>query len=116
MVLAFPSNDYHQEKETDAEILEYVQTHFPEVHFPIYSKSPLKSNVVFQLCERQTGESPQWNFHKYLVNSEGKAVKSFGHRVSPEEMEEDIVKLLDANDSVKFDDDHLKQKVVPRTS
>ena len=64
----------------------------------------------------QTGESPHRNFHKYLVNSEGKAVKSYGHRVSTEEMEEDIVKLLDTNDSVKFDDDHLKQKVVPRTS
>lgn len=48
-VLAFPSNDFHQETGTDEEILEYVNEHFPEVHFPIFSKSPLSSNMVFQV-------------------------------------------------------------------
>ncbi len=48
-MLAFPSNDFHQETGTDEEILEYVNEHFPEVHFPIFSKSPLSSNMVFQV-------------------------------------------------------------------
>eukprot|EP00804_Cyclotella_cryptica_P006179 CCRYP_015266-RA/>CCRYP_015266-RA protein AED:0.47 eAED:0.47 QI:0/-1/0/1/-1/1/1/0/124 len=97
-VLAFPSNDFHQEKETDGEILEYVQENFPQVSFPIFSRSPLASNVVFQLCQRHTGEALGWNFHKYLVNGEGRAVKSYGHRVAPLEIEEDIVKLLEENE------------------
>ena len=101
VVLAFPSNDYHQEKESDAEILDYVHTNFPEVAFPIFSKSVLKSNVVFKVCELHTGESPEWNFHKYLVDGKGKAVKSYGHRISPFEMEEDIVKLLEDNEDEK---------------
>lgn len=55
-VLAFPSNDFHQEKETNEEILEYVQTNFPEVKFPLFSRAPLASNMVFQLCQKHTGE------------------------------------------------------------
>ena len=94
VVLAFPSNDYHQEKETDREILDYVQTNFPQVTFPIFAKSDLGSNAVFRMCQRHTGEEPEWNFHKYLVNGEGRAVQSFGHRVNPLEIEDDIVKLI----------------------
>ncbi|KAL3779201.1 hypothetical protein ACHAWO_008107 [Cyclotella atomus] len=69
VVLAFPSNDYHQEKETDSEILE---------------GKPEKSR--------------SGNFHKYLVQWEGRAVKGFGHRVGALEMEEDIVELLEENE------------------
>lgn len=99
-MLAFPSNDFHQEKDTDAEILEYVRTNFPEVSFPLFRRSPLSTNTVFQLCERHTGEAPGWNFHKYLVDGEGRAVKSFGHRVSPLEMEVDIAiaRMLEENE------------------
>ncbi|KAL7475991.1 hypothetical protein ACHAW6_001882 [Cyclotella cf. meneghiniana] len=98
-VLAFPSNDFHQEKDTDKEILEYVREQFPQVSFPIFSRSPLESNVVFQLCRRHTGETPGWNFHKYLVDGEGRAVKSYGHKVQPLQIEEDIVRLLEENEA-----------------
>ncbi len=60
-VLAFPSNDFHQEKETNEEILDYVNTNFPEVNFPIFSRSSLVTNSVFQLCKSHTGESVEWN-------------------------------------------------------
>lgn len=101
-VLAFPSNDFHQEKETDEEILEYVRTNFPEVHFPIFSRAPLASNMVFQLCQKHTDEEVKWNFHKYLVNGQGHAVKSYSHRVQPMEIEADIVSLLAENDQQKI--------------
>lgn len=97
--MAFPSNDFHQEKETNEEILEYVRSNFPEVTFPLFSRAPLASNVVFQLCEKHTGESVAWNFHKYLVDGEGRAVKSYGHRVQPMDMEGDIVRLLEENEA-----------------
>lgn len=93
-VLAFPSNDFHQEKETNEEILSYVQTNFPEVTFPLFSRAPLSSNMVFQLCQKQTQSKVEWNFHKFLVDGDGKCVKSYGHRVQPMDIEEDIVRLI----------------------
>lgn len=101
-MLAFPSNDFNQEKDTDAEILEYVQENFPEVDFPIFSRAPLASNMVFQLCQKHTNEKVEWNFHKYLVNGEGRAVKSYGHRVQPIDIEEDILHLLNENEHQKI--------------
>lgn len=106
-VLAFPSNDFHQETGTDEEILNYVLAHFPQVNFPLFSKSPLQSNMVFQLAQKHTGEGVEWNFHKYLVDGQGHAVKSYGHRVQPYEIEEDIVSLLESND--------VKKMQVPQT-
>jgi len=94
-VLAFPSNDFHQEKDTNEEILSYVNENFPEVTFPLFSRAPLKTNMVFQLCEKQTMEKVEWNFHKYLVDGKGRAVKSYGHRIQPIDIEEEIVRLLD---------------------
>ncbi|EJK46742.1 hypothetical protein THAOC_34576 [Thalassiosira oceanica] len=82
-VLAFPSNDFNQEKDTNAEILQYVNDHFPEVKFPIFSRGSLADSEVFKLCKEMTGESVRWNFHKYLVNGKGEAVKSYGHRIQP---------------------------------
>jgi len=44
-----------------------------------------------------------FNFsHKYLVNGEGRAVKSFGHRVQPLDIEDDIIALLDENEQLKM--------------
>jgi glutathione peroxidase len=60
-VLAFPTNDFQQEKETNEEILDYVTSNFPEVHYPLFSKAPLATNMVFQLCQKQTYVSPTWN-------------------------------------------------------
>lgn len=97
-MLAFPSNDFHQEKDTDAEILEYVRANFPQATFPLFARAPLDSNAVFRLCERHTGEAAAWNFHKYLVDGQGRAVKSFGHRTPPMAIEEDILKLLHENE------------------
>lgn len=97
-VLAFPSNDFNQEKETDAEILDYVRTTFPEVAFPLFSRAPLASHAVFRLCEKHTREGVAWNFHKYLVDGAGRAVKSYGHRVQPMDIEEDILALLHENE------------------
>lgn len=101
-VLAFPSNDFHQEKETNAEILNYVTTHFPEVHFPIFARAPLATNMVFQLCQKHTHQGVEWNFHKYLVNGQGHAIKSYHHNVQPMAIEKDIIAILDENEKQKM--------------
>jgi glutathione peroxidase len=33
--------------------------------------------------EKATGKSPQWNFHKYLIDRTGRAVASFPSNVEP---------------------------------
>lgn len=48
------------------------------------------------------GEKPEWNFHKYLVDGQGRAVKSYGHRVQPMDIENDIIALLAENDKQKL--------------
>lgn len=101
-MLAFPSNDFHQEKDTNEEILDYVKTNFPEVHFPIFSRAPLATNMVFKLCQKHTHEEVKWNFHKYLINGQGRAIKSYGHRVPPMDIEKDIVALLEENEKQKM--------------
>ena len=101
-MLAFPSNEFNQELDTNAEILQYVNDHFPEVKFPIFSRGSLADSEVFKLCKEMTGESVRWNFHKYLVNGKGEAVKSYGHRIQPMAIEEDIVALLEESDGVRL--------------
>ena len=96
-MLAFPSNDFHQEKDTNEDILSYVHENFPEVTFPLFSRAPLKTNMVFQLCEQQTHEK---------VDGTGRAVKSYGHRVQPIDIEEDIVRLLDNREMMQVPQTH----------
>jgi glutathione peroxidase-family protein len=40
--------------------------------------------------------------HKYLVNGQGRAIKSYGHRVPPMQIEKDIVVLLEENEKQKM--------------
>ncbi len=40
--------------------------------------------------------------HKYLVNGKGRAIKSYGHRVPPMQIEKDIVALLEENEKQKM--------------
>lgn len=101
-VLAFPSNDFNQEKDTNEEILDYVQTNFPEVRFPIFSRGSLADNAIFRMCTEMTGDKVEWNFHKFLINGKGEAVKSYGHRVQPMDIEDDILSLLLKNEKEKM--------------
>jgi len=101
-VLAFPSNDFNQEKDTDEEILDYVRSNFPEVKFPIFSRGSLADNTVFRMCAEMTGDAVKWNFHKYLINGKGEAVKSYGHRVQPMDIEDDIRRTLATNEKEKL--------------
>ena len=39
-------------------------------------------------------ESIKWNFTKFLINKDGEVIKRFGSTTKPEEIEEDIQKLL----------------------
>jgi glutathione peroxidase len=90
VVLGFPSNDFGgQEPGTNKEIAEFCRLTYG-VEFPMFEKASVKSvktNPLFAELVARTGQSPQWNFHKYLVDREGKRVSSFGTRVEPDNRE-----------------------------
>ena len=87
VVVGFPSNDFGgQEPGSNKEIAEFCRLTYG-VEFPMFEKSSvtsIKTNPLYAELLARTGQSPQWNFHKYLVDRDGKQVTSFGTRVEPD--------------------------------
>ena len=85
-VLGFPSNDFMgQEPGSEAQIREFCTLTYG-VKFPMFEKVQVKGRGATPLYRRlraETGESPGWNFHKYLVDREGRVVGSYGSKVKP---------------------------------
>jgi len=95
-VLAFPSNDFHQELGSNEEIMEFWRQEFPEATFPIFAESSLQDNPIYQrLREQLPNEHVKHNFFKYLVNRDGIAVKLFTKKQDPLSLEPEICELLD---------------------
>ncbi len=58
------------------------------VKFPMFAKSSVKGkdmNPLFSALSKASGKSPGWNFHKYLIDKEGKLVANYGSSVSPDD-------------------------------
>ncbi|SFD90572.1 glutathione peroxidase [Paracidovorax konjaci] len=86
-VLGFPSNDFAQETGSNAQIADFCSNTFG-VRFPMFAKSTVKgpgASPFYRELAAQSGESPQWNFHKYLVDRQGRVVASFGSSVAPDD-------------------------------
>ena len=87
VVLGFPSNDFGaQEPGSNAQIAAFCHNTF-KVKFPMFAKSSVKgaaSNPVFAHLAKVSGQTPSWNFHKYLVSRDGMVVRSFGSAVAPD--------------------------------
>jgi glutathione peroxidase len=86
VVVGFPSNDFgKQEPGSNQEIAEFCRLTYG-VQFPMYEKSSvtdLKSNPLFADLAARTGKTPQWNFHKYVIDRSGAPVASFTSQVEP---------------------------------
>ena len=87
VVVGFPSNDFGgKEPGSNKEIAEFCRLTYG-VEFPMFEKSSvtsIKTNPLYAELLARTGQSPKWNFHKYLVDRDGKQVTSFGTRVEPD--------------------------------
>jgi glutathione peroxidase len=88
IVLGFPANDFGgQEPGSNREIARFCEINYG-VSFPMFAKSQVRSdkaNPFFAALGAKTGERPQWNFHKYLIDRSGREVMSFGTRVTPDD-------------------------------
>ncbi len=89
-VLGFPSNDFlGQEPGTEQQIQEFCTLTYG-VKFPMFEKVSVIGSgktTLYQRLADATGESPAWNFHKYLVDRDGRVVASFGSRTKPDDPE-----------------------------
>lgn len=88
VVVGFPSNDFGgQEPGSNQEIAEFCRLTYG-VEFPMFEKSSvtsLKTNPLYATLLARTGQAPQWNFHKYLVDRNGNRVESFGTKIEPDD-------------------------------
>jgi glutathione peroxidase len=86
VILGFPSGDFGgQEKSSNKEIAEFCFNTYG-VKFPMFAKSSVKgaqANPLFAALAQATGQPPKWNFHKYLVDRQGRAVAAFPSKVEP---------------------------------
>lgn len=102
VVLGFPCNQFgSQEPGSEEEIQNFCRVNFG-VTFPMFSKVKVNGDdthpLYVHLKTKQPGilgsEMIKWNFTKFLVDRNGKVIKRFGSSTKPEELEEDIEKLL----------------------
>jgi glutathione peroxidase len=87
VILGFPSNDFgRQEPGSSKEIADFCFNTYG-VKFPMLSKAVVSGpnkNALYAALEKATGKSPQWNFHKFLIDRNGKSVASFASAVEPD--------------------------------
>lgn len=89
VVLGFPSNNFgQQEPDSNKKIADFCRNTY-SIKFPMFGKSNVRgpeANPLFLALAKQTGDSPTWNFHKYLIGRDGKTVQSFGSQITPESL------------------------------
>lgn len=100
VVLGFPSNDFAQEKASNKEIADFCENTFG-VQFPMFAMSSVRgrdANPFFRDLAASTGRQPLWNFHKYLIDRDGRPVAQFASTTAPDSkaLIAEIEKLLAA--------------------
>lgn len=101
-ILGFPCNQFgKQEQGDEAQISEFCEINFG-VSFPLFAKIEVNGDGAHALYQHLKDQAPgalgikaiKWNFTKFLVNKEGEVVKRYAPTTKPEEIVEDIKKVL----------------------
>ena len=88
VVIGFPSNQFgSQEPGNDKDIKKFCEVNY-NIDFPIVSKTEVKgenAHEIYKWALINHGKStvPKWNFHKILINSEGKVESTYLSFVKP---------------------------------
>jgi len=87
IVLGVPSNSFNQEKKDNSEIKEFCEVNF-NINFPLSAITEVKgenAHEIFKWAKDNYGKSaiPKWNFHKILINKEGKIADTFSSFTKP---------------------------------
>ena len=87
IVLGVPSNSFNQEKNKNADIKEFCEVNF-NINFPLSTITDVKgenAHEIFKWAKNNYGKNavPKWNFHKILINKEGKVEDTFTSFTKP---------------------------------
>lgn len=87
MVLAVPSNDFGGQEPGGASDIDRTAHGEYKIAFPIAAKAVVKGADAHPFyrwaATERPGETPRWNFHKYLVGRDGYLRAAFGSAVEP---------------------------------
>ena len=88
IIIGIPSNQFgSQELGTNKEIKDFCETNF-NITFPMTTKVDVKGDNLHEIyawAKKNYGKStiPKWNFHKILINKNGKVQNTFNSFIDP---------------------------------
>ena len=97
IVLGVPSNSFNQEKNKNEDVKEFCEVNF-NINFPLTAITNVKgenAHEIFKWAKKNYGKSavPKWNFHKILINKEGKVEDTFASITKP--MSKKIIQVIE---------------------
>ena len=97
VVIGVPSNSFNQEKDSEKEIKKFCEVNF-NISFPMTSIYQVKgdnAHEIYKWAKENHGKSavPKWNFHKILINKEGKIEDAFASMTKP--MSKKLIKIIE---------------------
>ena len=98
LVIGVPSNQFGgQEPGSNEDIKNFCETNF-NITFPITDKVDVKgknAHIIYKWAKENYGNStiPKWNFHKILINKEGKIQDTFNSFITP--LSDKIIKKIE---------------------
>ena len=105
-ILAFPSNDFGQQEQLSGEALQRYCALDQRLSFTVFDRIQIKgadAHPIYQFLRDKSlngkvSSKPLWNFHKYLIDREGKVVDYFYSFTKPlaRRLEKKVKKLLEA--------------------
>lgn len=88
VVLGFPSADFaNQEYKGEKQIRDFCRLTYG-VQFPMFEKTRVaehQAGPLYRKLAQLSGTYPKWNFHKYLLDRNGKLIGSFDSHIRPED-------------------------------
>ena len=97
IVLGIPSNSFNQEKKNSDEVKSFCEVNF-DINFPLTTITEVKgknAHDIYKWAKDNYGNSaiPKWNFHKILINKEGKVEETFSSLTNP--LSKKIIKKIE---------------------
>tara|TARA_Y100001970_G_scaffold137876_1_gene169611 strand:+ start:385 stop:930 length:546 start_codon:yes stop_codon:yes gene_type:complete len=97
VVLGVPSNSFNQEKKDNFEVKNFCEVNF-NINFPLTEITDVRgenAHEIFLWAKENFGKSavPKWNFHKILINKNGKVEETYSSLTNP--LSEKIVKTIE---------------------
>ena len=85
VVLGIPSNSFMQEHTSEDKVKDFCETNF-NITFPMTKIEEVigsEKHPLYGWLKEEHGIKPKWNFHKILINKDGKIEETFSSFTKP---------------------------------